>query len=404
MSNPDSAGHSTGDFSVPPLSNEANANVSLEPSHGPQADQEDLMLHPVVNPTPTSNAAAISIAYFKEKTNTDSVSGGNAAEEWIDRTNEPLGKIGNGYQLTSQLESLCLTNNRLKKIERLEPCVNLTDLVLRQNAITIVEGLHTLQNLTELDLYMNAISHIPPDTFSHNPKLQKLDLSFNQLRSLDSFPSHNLSNLQELYLIGNKIKKITPLTGMSELTMLELGDNRIRDIENLNSVPSLQGLWLGRNKISAIQNLDALTNLRRLSLQSNRITAIEGLSHLANLEELYLSHNGLTSMEGIDGLHNLVLLDLGSNEISQICGVDQLPHLKEFWFNNNRLETLNDLNLLCVAKGLETVYLEGNPIAMDPDYQKKVLSILPDSLEQLDAVLVKNIENGVMNSDTSEAQ
>lgn len=319
----------------------------------------------------------------------------DAINEWIDKTNEPLGEIGNGYELTSTLESLCLTNNRIRKIERLEPCVKLAELILRQNSITVIEGLDTLQNLVELDLYMNAITEIPSTSFSKNSKLKRLDLSFNKLRSLDRFPSENLSNLEELYLIGNKIAKITHLRAMPKLMMLELGDNRIRALENLDQLSSLQSLWLGRNKITKIENLEPLCDLRKLSLQSNRITIIEGLSHFSRLEELYLSHNGLKSMRGVEDLKSLRLLDLGSNQIERIEGVTHLRLLKEFWFNDNALATFDDLHLLSEAVEIETVYLEGNPIAHDPEYQQKVLDVLPDSLEQLDALLVTDVRQEI---------
>lgn len=320
----------------------------------------------------------------------------DAPVDWIDRTNQPLGEIGKDYQLTADLTSLCLINNRISKIERLEPCTNLCELTLRQNSISRIECLDTLHSLADLDLYMNAIEHVPASCFKNNPLLMRLDLSFNQLRSLDDFPSHHLSNLQELFLIGNKVRKITGLSDMPKLTMLELGDNRIRVIENLDSLTALQGLWLGRNKISAITNLDALTNLRRLSLQSNRITRIEGLAHLTCLEELYLSHNGLTSMQGVEQLSSLFLLDVGSNEIERIEGVDHLPELKEFWFNNNKLAQLDDLKLLSNIDGLQTIYLEGNPVAAREDYQKAVLDILPHGLEQLDALLVSDVKMEIL--------
>lgn len=331
----------------------------------------------------------------------DAIGGTDVVEEWIDHTNEPLGEIGNGYELTSTLQTLCLTNNRISKIDRLEPCVNLTELILRQNSIIAVEGLHTLHNLVELDLYMNAVTEISPNEFAQNPKLERLDLSFNQLRSLDNFPSSNLQNLEELYLIGNKIRKITALHPMPKLTMLELGDNRVREIENLQGLTTLQSLWLGRNKITEIRNLDALTDLRKLSLQSNRITAIQCLSGLARLEELYLSHNGLKSMRGVEQLKNLQLLDLGSNEIDRIEGVETLLQLKEFWFNDNKLPSLDGLQVFRDVGVVETVYLEGNPVARNEDYQRSALSILPDSLEQLDAMLVvdirKQLEQGGVN-------
>lgn len=314
-------------------------------------------------------------------------------EDWIDRTNEPLGEIGNGYVITPHLTSLYLTNNRLKVIQKLEPCVNLRDLVLRQNAITAIEGLDTLENLEELDLYINQIEKISSSTFEKNPKLKRLDLSFNQLRTLDEFPSSNLSSLEEMYLIGNKIRHITGMRDMPKLTMLELGDNRIRTIENLDNLTALQGLWLGRNKITQIQNLGALTQLKRLSIQSNRIETIGGLDHLVHLEELYLSHNGISSMHGIQNLTNLRVLDLSVNFIEHIEYVENLILLKEFWMNGNKLQSFDELFLLRNAVELETVYLEANPLASDPVYEQKALDILPKSLEQLDALMIDEVRH-----------
>lgn len=314
-----------------------------------------------------------------------------AIEEWIDCTNEPLGEIGNGYQLTPTLQTLCLTNNRIKRIEHLESCGRLSELILRQNAISVIEGLDSLASLTELDLYMNAITLVPATAFAHNPMLKRLDLSFNQIRSLELFPSANLQNLEELYLIGNKIRAIVDLGPLPKLTMLELGDNRIRKIENLGRLSSLHGLWLGRNKITMIENLEPLTELRRISFQSNRIERIQGLAHLHQLEELYLSHNGLTSMDGISQLTSLNVLDVASNEITRIQGVENLTKLKEFWINHNKLDVIDDLKLLQAATELETVYLEGNPLASRAHYQRDALDILPNSLEQLDALLVVDV-------------
>ncbi|PXF49911.1 Protein phosphatase 1 regulatory subunit 7 [Gracilariopsis chorda] len=316
-------------------------------------------------------------------------------EEWLDHTNEPLQFIGNGYELTSTLTNLYLTNNRISVIENLERCVCLRELVLRQNTIRKVEGLENLANLAEIDLYMNQISEIPPNSFESNKKLQKLDLSFNQLRDISNFPSENLDSLEELYLISNKIRFISGLHGMPKLVMLELGDNRIRTIENLEELTSLQGLWLGRNKITKIQNLEPLTELRRLSIQSNRLTVIENLDYLRNLEELYLSHNGLTSMKGVKNLMNLRVLDLGSNFVEHIEEVENLRLLKEFWVNGNKLSQFEELSLLRNCEDLETVYLEFNPLASDPNYKKKALDILPPSLEQLDALMVSDVRREI---------
>lgn len=318
--------------------------------------------------------------------------------EWIDRTNEPLGEIGNGYQLTAAIQSLVLTNNRITAIRNLEPCVALRELVLQRNTVKTLDGLDTLRELVHLDLYMNRVEHISSDCFRNNPKLQKLDLSFNALRSLDGFPCENLPALEELFLIGNKVKQIPHFHSLPNLTMLELGDNRLRLIENLSMLTNLRELWLGRNKITKIQNLEALTKLRRLGMQSNRIECIEGLDHLVHLEELYLSHNGITSMDGIQNLRSLKVLDLGSNYIVHVQHVDALPCLNELWICGNQLESLEEFSILSNSTELETVYLERNPLASDAEYKRKALAILPDTLEQLDASLVEDIRTSLSRS------
>ena len=319
--------------------------------------------------------------------------------DWIDKTNQPLGEIGNGYVLPPHLVTLCLTNNRLKEITNLEEVPLLEDLILRQNAISEIKGLGKLPKLKELDLYMNQIESVPSTAFKENPYLKRVDLGFNRIRSIETFPSEYLESIEELFLLGNKINSIKGLYGMPNLKMLELGDNRIREIQNLDNLASLEGLWLGRNKVTQIRNLDTLVNLRRLSLQSNRIVVIEQLNHLENLEELYLSHNGIKSMGGLNKLLKLKVLDLGTNFIEHIEGIEELHNLTEFWINDNKLSAFEELLILSGAPELETIYLEGNPLAKDDDYEKKALDALPDSLEQLDALLVSDVRKNIAAKD-----
>lgn len=301
----------------------------------------------------------------------------------IDRTNEGSRAIGEGYELPPSLLYLYLTNNRIKKIENLAGCTGIKELVLRQNAISVIEGLDTLTEVEEVDLYMNAITSIPGDAFRGNPRLTKLDLSFNELGTIADFPSANFVVLEELYLIHNRIKTLERIS-IPTLKLLELGDNRIRTMENLDGLPGLDSLWLGRNKVRTIENLEALVNLRKLSLQSNRITKISGLDHLTKLEELYLSHNGIQSMDGIENLTSLRILDLAENQIVHLRHLKQLTKLTDLWMNGNQLTNLDELNQLTDATELDTVYLEGNPLAKEKDYKQKVIQVLP-MLKQLDA-------------------
>jgi len=307
-------------------------------------------------------------------------------EEFVDISHHPIGEIGKGYSIGNQVLELDLTNNKIKKIENLDHCVQLECLILRQNEIEVIEGLNNLPNLIDLDLYMNSIKELTLNCFQAQTKLKRLDLSFNQLRTMVKINGSHLKSLVELYLISNKITSIdNPLEELQNLELLELGDNRIRTIENLDALVNLKSLWLGRNKIARLENLEMLKNLKILSMQSNRIMKLENLDALDNLEELYLSHNGISKMEGLLNLKRLRLLDLGNNRIENIEQVDQLQELQELWINNNKLEDFDDLKLITHLKHIDTVYLEGNPLYQDGEYQNKVMSYIPH-LKQLDAV------------------
>ena len=56
-------------------------------------------------------------------------------------------------------------------------------------------------------------------------------------------------------------------------------------------------------------------------------------------------------------------------------------------FNHNKVDQWSDLDQLAPAVGLKTVYFEGNPMASDPQYRRKVKLALP-TLTQIDATLV----------------
>ena len=66
--------------------------------------------------------------------------------------------------------------------------------------------------------------------------------------------------------------------------------------------------------------------------------------------------------------------------------------LYKFQFNHNQLDDWSDIDELKCAKGLRTVYFEGNPIANDPQYRRKVHLSLP-SISQIDATLVPRIKH-----------
>lgn len=79
----------------------------------------------------------------------------------------------------------------------------------------------------------------------------------------------------------------------SEVEVLYLFGNKITCIENLENMPNLASLYLQRNYIEKITNLTNLKNLKNLYLSRNYINVLEGLDDLKKLEELHIEKQNL---------------------------------------------------------------------------------------------------------------
>nr|GMD26169.1 tubulin-folding cofactor E [Ipomoea batatas] len=217
----------------------------------------------------------------------------------------------------------------------------------------------TIPNLKELDLTGNLLSeweaseiHISPDdvgiickelpglavlNISHN--IMAHDISgmplLNNIRILvlnhtgiswkhveilkDSFPF-----IEELHLVGNKLKEITPssstfVKGFDSLHLLNLDDNCIdswEEILKLSQLKSLEQLFLNHNNLSCIWYPDhgklhetangdeclgksskPFKNLHSLLLGNNNIKdvgSVDSLNYFPNLLEVRLSENPVT--------------------------------------------------------------------------------------------------------------
>jgi protein phosphatase 1 regulatory subunit 7 len=133
-----------------------------------------------------------------------------------------------------------------------------------------------------------------------------------------------------------------------------------------------------------------------LDIQSNRLTEIENLtSQNDTLEELYLGHNGITT-EGAglptglaQAFPNLSVLDLSRNRIISTEPLAHLVSLDELWLSGNKIATFSDVQPLSALgeHGLETLYLEYNPVADEFEYRKRLAEMMP-SLKQIDATMI----------------
>lgn len=290
--------------------------------------------------------------------------------------------------LPPSLIELDLTANRLSTLDtRICHLANLKKLDLRQNlfkdeGVEPISHWTEISDLQELVLRDNQLKKIPD--VSIFKKLIVFDVSFNEITSMNGVGKVS-NTLKELYVSKNEVTKIEEIDHFHDLQILELGSNRLRVMENLQNLTTLQELWLGRNRIKTI-NLCGLKCIKKLSIQSNRLTSMTGLEACVALEELYLSHNGISQMEGLSTLTNLRVLDLASNKLITINDIECLSQLEDLWLNDNQISSL-DILAEAVAgsrEKLTTIYLERNPCAKTPNYLTTMRQIFPN-IEQVDS-------------------
>lgn len=99
---------------------------------------------------------------------------------------------------------------------------------LHGNKLTRVDGLQTLHSLRELILDHNILKGLDPGCFASVPRLRRLHLGHNGLRSLAHLSS--LTRLQFLHFGANRITEVTELdrlTNLASLTEVWLVDNLV---------------------------------------------------------------------------------------------------------------------------------------------------------------------------------
>jgi hypothetical protein len=138
------------------------------------------------------------------------------------------------------------------------------------------------------------------------------------------------SDLSRVYNLSVTVNPISDLTGLEHcinLSQLVIkGRNNIIDISPLSGLSNLSLIYLNANSISDISPLTGLTGLEKLQLSNNQISDISPIANLTNLKELDLSRNRINDISPLAGLTKLESLDLHSNKITDI-----LPIISNKW-------------------------------------------------------------------------
>nr|XP_019554902.2 uncharacterized protein LOC109424268 isoform X3 [Aedes albopictus] len=331
--------------------------------------------------------------------------------------------------------------------------INLAENKLR----TLPEGIFDkVETIEELDLSMNSISELPKNIFNKTSlailhlkynlissnldfvtaDLQKLDLSYCQIRNVNGQMFKGMEGLTNLILKGNRIKKINQIafTSLKSLRQIDLSQNNLEqissltfignkdlDIIKLNDNPRLkqlpaEGFQSSYGTFNAyfldVSNCDiseladntfkTMPQLTRLNLAWNNLQTVGPavLSPLDKLMELDLSNNLITELSDETFLQNRNLnkLNLSGNQMSRLSAKLFLP-----------LQYLNHLDVSDCD--LRTVWETSDEKAKNakvlPNLKllnasfNEISTVYVSDLESLTSLRVLDIKNNSLKCDSS---
>ncbi len=208
----------------------------------------------------------------------------------------------------------------------------------------------------------------------HPSELEVLDLMDHKLSDLDGI--ERLTGLRQLFLKGNLISDLYPLSGLTELRYLDLSDNEITDLSDLYGLHKLERLNLSYNNIENLSPLDRLTNLEVLLVNSNNITDIGILFYLNKLQYLGLAHNQITDITALSNLFELDVITLEGNRIIDLSPLSYMTELRYLDLSENYIFEIDSLAYLF---NLEALDLDYNKVS-DPQVLSNLSNLMTLSL------------------------
>ena len=198
----------------------------------------------------------------------------------------------------------------------------------------------------------NELNQIPSSIFNYNKQLEFLDLSGNELESVEIGAFKNLS-LIRINLSKNKLKELDLSTfeDLANLEHLDLSMNELIYIKNgaFYELPKLRTLNLSKNRLQSFRGelfSSTKTQLEILNLCDNSINYLYPASFNIHrkLKVLKICSNNLNYFptEIINTIASLEEVDLSSNKLKSLDtnNFSNLQRLKILRLNNNYLTTI----------------------------------------------------------------
>ncbi|XP_071944686.1 uncharacterized protein [Antedon mediterranea] len=329
----------------------------------------------------TSNDASFeTVCECTERTRTVNCSN-RGLNEW------PVGIPINTYYLY-------MSDNNLRAIND-DTLLKLPELRVIYAAYNLLTDISTafndLPKLSNVYIQHNSITSLDNTLFKDSPSINKLDISFNQIHTIEPFTfaklqlsvidiqyNHNLQRLCEnsfalttrlnygIVIANNNIVHISTGTfkNVTGASVIFLSGNSLRNIPSR----AFQGgnthlINLEENKISFIHKdaFVALDSIHILRLANNRFTEVPILNN--NLDIIDLSWNYITSLEG-GQLPSVKTLIVNKNNIQRISKIvfANMSSLEMFFLYGNGITNITYETFKTIGSTLEYIYLFDNKL------------------------------------------
>ena len=200
-----------------------------------------------------------------------------------------------------------------------------------------------------------------------SPQQRSSDMSAHHVVQLSG--SGHLS-LSKLGLTSIVFPHTITIATLDSLVSLDLSYNQLMSLNTpaLASLPSLLHLNVSHNLLQRLAppgNNNLPETLETLDASFNNLTKVSGLDKCMDLRNVNLSNNKMKQVSGLEFLGNLVELDLSSNEITTPVAIRTLS-----------------CNL-----ALRSLKMKGNPIAATRGYRPTITCLLPH-VKSIDSTLL----------------
>ena len=266
---------------------------------------------------------------------------------------EILNEIDNNPKYKNYIgDSREVLPNKIININR--KVIDQIDLLYIDNkSIKDVTGLENCSKLTDLYLSGNDISTINP--LSACTLLVKLNLANNKNLKDNNSAIENMSKLTYLDLSNTGMTNINSINNLTnnlktiKLYELVISGNGLQDINGIENIKSLGKLEIANEQLDD-EDMDVLKNLTTLTtldISGNQISDLSALTNLKNLTHLYLSKNSVESLEPLRG-KIFTELDFESNKVKDITPLSSHNSINRLYMANNQIEDITILDNISI--------------------------------------------------------